>query len=395
VQTHPTTASSLHQSESQLKSHSESATQLEGSIASQRMTSHFTITIKSNTKIQKAILFLTMFGFSIAQALTTPTPTNVPNICLNKDTSTAVDTIPQTSSSLSDALPNTKIDSMKRTMAPLARLIPSDKLFTSEPNPAWFGNGANTPEDPSWTNENWLKSRFHYSFAEYSNPRNNNFGILRVMNDDLVQPHRGFGTHPHRNMEIITYIVHGELTHEDSMGNGESLGRGSIQFMTAGTGVSHSEFNHGDKPLRFIQTWIVPRRTGLPPNYGSYNAGKDCESKKNVLQHLASDTDRIDLDTPVKMAQDVNCKAAELETGNSVTVDLGETRQAYLLCVEGTLEVNGRTLEKYDAMEIYGNEAETTVEIKAIGVEETENGEVAHFLIFDMPLVPGSGRTDI
>lgn len=91
-------------------------------------------------------------------------------------------------------------------------------------------------------------------FAEYNNPRNANYGVLRVMNDDLVQPSRGFGTHPHREMEIVTYIVEGELTHKDSMGTEETLHRGSIQFMTAGTGVSHSEHNrHPSKPLRFIQ----------------------------------------------------------------------------------------------------------------------------------------------
>ena len=286
-------------------------------------------------------------------------------------------------------------DSMKRNMvAPLTRLVPNNKLFTSEPNPAWFGNGANTPDDPAWTNANWLKSRFHFSFAEYNNPRNSDFGVLRVMNDDLVQPHRGFGSHPHRNMEIITYIVNGELTHEDSMGNGESLGRGSIQFMTAGTGVVHSEFNHGDKPLRFIQTWIVPRKSGLKPNYGSYNASKDCDSKKNSVQYLASDTDDVETDTPVKVNQDLNCKAGELEMGKSITVDLPPKRQAYLLCVEGKLEVNGQLMDKHDGMEIVGVNKPSTLEIKAAGVEETENGEVAHFLMFDMALVPGSGRSD-
>ena len=140
------------------------------------------------------------------------------------------------------------------TMA-LVKVIPNNKLFVTEPDPRWFGNGGNPGFHPKWTNENWLKSRFHFSFAEYHNPVNSNFGVLRVMNDDLVQPDRGFGTHPHRNMEILTYIVHGELTHQDSMGTKESLGRGSIQFMTAGTGVQHSEFNHSkEKPLRFIQT---------------------------------------------------------------------------------------------------------------------------------------------
>ena len=151
------------------------------------------------------------------------------------------------------------------------KVVPHDKLYVSEPPPQWFGNGANTPDHPKWTNGNWLKSRFHFSFAEYHNPHNSDYGVLRVMNDDLVQPARGFGTHPHQNMEIITYIVHGQLTHADSMTNTESLGRGSIQFMTAGRGVSHSEANESpDKPLRFIQTWIVPEANGLTPNYGSY-----------------------------------------------------------------------------------------------------------------------------
>lgn len=99
--------------------------------------------------------------------------------------------------------------------------------------PAWFGNPGNE-NNPKWTNANWLKSRFHFSFAEYNNPKNSNFGVLRVMNDDLVQPSRGFGTHGHREMEICTYVVNGELTHKDSMGTQESLGKGSIQFMTAG-----------------------------------------------------------------------------------------------------------------------------------------------------------------
>lgn len=213
------------------------------------------------------------------------------------------------------------------------------------------------------------------------------------MNDDLVQPHRGFGTHPHRDMEIITYIVDGELEHRDSMGNGETLGRGSIQFMTAGTGIRHSEFNNGDKPLRFIQTWIVPRRDGLAPNYGSYNAATTRDGSKNKLQYLASDFDNDGAETPVKVNQDVNCYAAELELDESTHVDLPRGRQGYLLCVEGTLEVNGKTLTKYDGMEVEGDE--DGLEIKAMGVEDTENGQVGHFLLFDMPALPGSGRKDL
>ena len=113
-------------------------------------------------------------------------------------------------------------------------LTDSHLTFDSlEPNPSWFGNPGNEATNPKWTNKNWLKSRFHFSFAEYSNPRNTGFGVLRVMNDDLVQPNRGFGEHPHRDTEICTYVVEGELTHADSMGTEETLSRGAIQFMVS------------------------------------------------------------------------------------------------------------------------------------------------------------------
>ena len=108
------------------------------------------------------------------------------------------------------------------------------------------------------SSQGWLESRFHFSFAQYHNPQNMNFGVLRVMNDDVIAPHTGFGTHPHRDMEIFTYVLEGELTHEDSMGNKETLQAGDIQYLSAGTGIYHSEKNDGDVPVRLIQTWIVP-----------------------------------------------------------------------------------------------------------------------------------------
>lgn len=277
------------------------------------------------------------------------------------------------------------------TTTPSIQVIPNDKLHVSEPDPRWFGNGPNLTSDPSWTNRNWLKSRFHFSFAEYSNPKNSEYGVLRVMNDDLVQPHRGFGTHPHRDMEIITYIVHGELTHQDSMGTSESLGRGSIQFMTAGKGIEHSEFNNGDKPLRFIQIWIVPFARGLKPNYGSFRG--EFEPQKNQLRHLVSNVKDATTSTPVEINQDVDAYASELERGKKVIYELPSERQAYFLCVEGSVQVNGRSLSKYDACEI--SEGPGTLEIEATGTETTENGELAHFLLLTMKSVTNSGRTDL
>jgi len=275
------------------------------------------------------------------------------------------------------------------------KIIPNEKLFTSEPNPRWFGNPINPGFDPAWTNGNWLKSRFHFNFAEYHSGNNVDFGVLRVLNDDLVQPKRGFGAHPHRDMEIITYIVHGELTHQDSTGVTESLGRGSIQFMSAGTGIRHSEHNHGETPLRFVQVWISPRKRGIPPNYGSYNAQTDASAltKLNVLRHLASDVDGEDTGTPVKLNQDVDCFAAELQKGESLSIDVPRGRQAYMLCIEGTIAVNDHRLERHDATEIVGGQGPLAIE--SIEVEDTENGPVAHFLLFVMKEVPGSGRKDI
>lgn len=276
-------------------------------------------------------------------------------------------------------------------MVPSINVVPSGKLYVSEPDPRLFGNDPN-PHDDAWTNTNWLKSRFHFSFAEYSNPHNADFGNLRVMNDDLVQPHRGFGPHPHREMEIITYVVSGHLTHKDDMGTEESLGRGSIQFMTAGRGVRHSEFNHGDAPLRFIQTWIKPSNHGLTPNYGSCSGSK--EKRRNNLQHLVSSV-KDSISTPVKINQDVNAFASELDIGQSVTLKLPPGQMAYLLCVEGSVTLNNeKDLKKYDAAELTGSGGEVTIE--AAEVENVEGGEkVAHILCFVMPSSPGAGRGDL
>ena len=282
------------------------------------------------------------------------------------------------------------------TMTPSVRVIPQSKLHVSEPNPQWFGNGPNPTTDPSWTHSNWLQSRFHFSFAEYHNPANTNFGVLRVMNDDLVQPHRGFGTHPHANMEILTYVVQGQLTHADSMGTRESLGRGSMQFMTAGSGIRHSEANEGDVPLRFIQTWIVPSEQNLEPKYGSFR-GDPTVCTTNQWHHLVSNAaDSSVTTTPVQVNQDVDVFAAELDSlGTTLVHNLPAHRQAYLLCIEGSVTVNGHALTRHDACEITGAEEGGRLEIQATATEPTEHGEVAHVLLFTMKSVPGAGRTDL
>jgi quercetin 2,3-dioxygenase len=277
--------------------------------------------------------------------------------------------------------------------------VPSSKLFISEPNPSWFGNEGNPGYNPHWTESNWLKSRFHFSFAEYNNRQNSNFGCIRVVNDDLVQPSRGFGTHPHANQEIVTYIVEGKLTHQDSMGTKESLGRGSVQFMTAGTGVRHSEHNlSDDKPLRFIQTWIIPSRNNLPPNYGS-SVG-DETMRWNKWQHLVTSVDNKEAKATVQINQDCNAYSSELdELGKTITIPLSDGRMAYIIALEGSVRVGDVVLERHDAAEITplysGGNGE--IDMTAVSVEMAEHGkEVAHVLLFEMQHVPGAaGREDL
>jgi len=252
-----------------------------------------------------------------------------------------------------------------------------------------FALQENESSNPVWTNTNWLKSRFHFSFAEYSSRHNTNFGVLRVMNDDLVQPARGFGMHPHRDVEICTYVVEGQLTHADSMGTQETLGPGSIQFMTAGHGVHHSEHNHApESPLRFVQMWLTPRQQGLQPNYGSFSPALETP-EHNVVKHLVSDVQDTAADTPVKINTDTNIFVATVTPREHVEIPIKGSRQAYLLCVEGngTLTLDGKCAElcQHDAAEIH-SEGPLKVEAGAGGV---------HVLVVEMAKDSAGGRTDL
>lgn len=217
------------------------------------------------------------------------------------------------------------------------------------------------------SNHGWLKSKFHFSFADYFNPNNIQFGVLRVINDDLIQSKTGFDLHPHRDMEIISYVVDGKLTHGDSMGNKNTITRGQIQYMSAGTGVFHSEYNLGDHLARFLQIWILPDKKGYTPNYGDYQFNWD--ERKNKWLHMVSS---MEGDAPIKIHQDANVYSLELEKEKEIHFPVGEGRQAYLVQIEGTSVINDVELSDRDGMEI----VEENISIKAV--------ETSHILLIEM-----------
>mmetsp|Transcript_41421 Transcript_41421/g.77086 ORF Transcript_41421/g.77086 Transcript_41421/m.77086 type:complete len:306 (-) Transcript_41421:91-1008(-) len=271
------------------------------------------------------------------------------------------------------------------------KVIKESRLFVSEPDPRWFGNEDNVPTGSAagraWTNKNWLKSRFHFNFAEYHGGPSS-FGVLRVMNDDLVQPRRGFGTHPHRDMEIMTFIINGQLTHKDSMGIDETLGRGSVQFMTAGTGIRHSEHNLQDEPLRFVQCWVVPRRRGFAPNYGSMAGGPQAEAaRRDQWAHVVSDAESP-TKAAVQIQQDCNVFMTELSPSKaapSLFLDAG--RQGYMLCVEGSATLTDgsgkvHNIEQHDGIELKG----------PLSCEPLAGAKGAMLLMFEMQETSDSRR---
>ncbi len=217
------------------------------------------------------------------------------------------------------------------------------------------------------SNLGWLRSKFHFSFAEYYNPDNIQFGVLRVINDDLINPQTGFGTHPHRDMEIISYAVDGELTHGDSMGNKNTITRGHVQYMSAGTGVLHSEYNLGVDTLRLLQIWILPDQYGYTPNYGDYRFNWD--DRKNKWLHMVSG---VGGDAPIQIHQDANIYSLELEQGNEISFSVQQGRQAYLVQIEGTSTINGIELNDRDGMEIV--EEDITIQSES----------TSHILIIEM-----------
>ena len=218
-------------------------------------------------------------------------------------------------------------------------------------------------------NHGWLDSYHTFSFASYYDPNYMNFRSLRVINEDVVSPGKGFGTHGHSDMEIITYVLEGALEHKDSLGTGAVIKPGEVQRMTAGTGIQHSEFNHSQTdPVHLLQIWLLPDTKGLSPSYEQRDF--PLAQRRGKLRLVAARDAR---DGAVKVHQDVDLYAAVLDKDSRVSHALRPNRYAWVQVARGSVLLNGLTLENGDAAAV-SDEAEVVIEA----------AEDAEFLLFDL-----------
>ncbi len=219
-------------------------------------------------------------------------------------------------------------------------------------------------------NFGWLDSRHTFSFGNYFDPQQMGFASLRVINEDKIIPAKGFGTHGHRDMEIITYVLAGELKHRDSMGNGSVIRPGDIQRMSAGTGVTHSEFNASDtNPVHLLQIWIMPEQSGLESSYEEKNF--DQEQRQGELKLVGSRDGR---DNSVTIHQDVNLYLASLNQSDRLTHQIEANRAVWLQVAKGEVKLNDRLLQAGDGAAII-NEAEIAI---------AGNSSDSEILLFDL-----------
>ena len=224
-----------------------------------------------------------------------------------------------------------------------------------------------------FSSHGWLQTFFSFSFADYYDPANLNWGALRVLNDDTIAPHSGFETHPHRDMEIITYVLSGELEHKDSFGHRGVVNAGGIQYMSAGTGIEHSEKNAGDSPLHLLQMWVLPRKTGLPPNYGQRDLTKDdrdgrlllvatgekVRTQKTAIASEPNDSAPSGASSasrfqPISIHQDASFYIGRLGAKPLEHVFSNPERLGFLFVAEGKIEANGHALKTGDAVRMAG-----------------------------------------
>ncbi len=224
-------------------------------------------------------------------------------------------------------------------------------------------------EDRGHANHGWLDSYHSFSFASYQDPQHMGYGPLRVINEDRVQAGSGFGTHGHRDMEIISYVLEGSLGHEDSMGNGSSIVPGDVQRMSAGTGVRHSEFNHNKSGVtHFLQIWIEPKLTGIKPSYEQKHFS--AEDKRGRLRLIVSPDDR---DGSVGMNQDAFLYAGLFDGAERGELLVAQGRRTYVHVARGSITVNGQVLGAGDALKT------------GAGTLMLEKGQAAEVLVFDLP----------
>ena len=224
------------------------------------------------------------------------------------------------------------------------------------------------PSEKIWeSNHDGLKGKFHFSFAEYYNEKNINFGVLRVVNDEILAPKTGFDLHQHRDMEIISYVVNGKLSHSDSAGNKTILEKGQVQYMSAGNGIFHSEYNNHNNDLRFIQLWILPNKIDSKAIYGHFKF--EWEKRINNFFHIVSGKKG---NAPIKINQDINIFVTELEKEKTLNFQIEKKRQVYLIQIDGTSLINNIKLCEKDALKSIG----TSLNIKSINK--------SHILIIEM-----------
>lgn len=226
-------------------------------------------------------------------------------------------------------------------------------------------------QDRGFADHGWLKSRHTFSFADYHDPQQMGFGVLRVINEDQIDGGAGFGTHGHRDMEIVSYVVDGILEHKDSMGNSTFIRPGEVQRMTAGTGVRHSEYNHlKDRPSHFLQIWILPAKNGLNPSYDQKSFLASLSTDAMVL--VASPTGE---QGSITIHQDVKIFASKGDHAHSTwSYELGSQRSAWIQVISGPVKVNDLVMESGDGASI---SEEGSIQIGSPGPRE--------FIFFDLP----------
>jgi quercetin 2,3-dioxygenase len=231
-------------------------------------------------------------------------------------------------------------------------------------------NEVRRSNERGYADHGWLQSFHTFSFADYFDPRHVEFGPLRVINEDRVQQGAGFGTHGHRDMEIISYVLAGELAHKDSMGNGSTIRPGDVQRMSAGSGVRHSEFNpSATKPVHFLQIWIQPNAHGIQP---SYEEKRFPEAEKRGRLRMIASPDRAD--GSVLIHQDARVYAGLFDGEESATLEIKPGRRLYVHLARGAVTANGTRLDAGDALKVT-DVTELTL----------QKGEKAEVLVFDLP----------